>query len=89
MATEGEMVKSITDSVDMNLSKLQEMVEGKRSLACCSPWSQSQRQLSDSTTATVSFRCCTHTYKSFLRCSSRVIILKSGLLVSNQTLGAN
>ena len=28
---------SITDSMDMNLSKLQEMVKD-RSLACCSPW---------------------------------------------------
>ena len=37
------MVKSITDSVDVNLSKLQEMVEGKRSLACCSPWSHRVR----------------------------------------------
>jgi len=27
---------SITDSMDMNLSKLWKMVEG--SLACCSPW---------------------------------------------------
>ena len=36
---------SITDSMDMNLSKLQEIVEdrggdhgGQRSLVCCSPW---------------------------------------------------
>ena len=27
----------ITDSIDMSLSKLQEMVKGG-SLACCSPW---------------------------------------------------
>ena len=43
MATEGEMVKSITDSMDKNLSKLQEMGEGKRTLACCSPWSSRVR----------------------------------------------
>ena len=36
----GQMMKwldGITDSIDMSLSKLQEMVNG-RSLACCSPW---------------------------------------------------
>ena len=30
----------ITDSVDMSLSKLQEMVKG--SLACCSPWAHKE-----------------------------------------------
>ena len=29
---------SITDTMNMNLSKLQEIVEDKGSLACCSPW---------------------------------------------------
>ena len=29
---------SITDSMDMSLSKLQEIVKDKGSLACCSPW---------------------------------------------------
>ena len=28
----------ITDSVDMNLSKLQELVMDRGSLMCCSPW---------------------------------------------------
>ena len=28
----------IIDSMDMNLSKLQEIVEGQGSLTCCSPW---------------------------------------------------
>ena len=28
----------ITDSMDMNLSKLQEIVKGQGSLVCCSPW---------------------------------------------------
>ena len=28
----------ITDSMDMNLSKLQEIVKDRGSLACCSPW---------------------------------------------------
>ena len=29
---------SITDSTDMNLGKLREMVEGQAGLVCCSPW---------------------------------------------------
>ena len=29
---------SFTDSVDMNLSKLWEIVKDKGSLVCCSPW---------------------------------------------------
>ena len=29
---------NITDSMDMNLSKLQETVKGQGSLVCCSPW---------------------------------------------------
>ena len=28
----------ITDSVDMSLSNLQELVKDRGSLACCSPW---------------------------------------------------
>ena len=28
----------INDLMDMNLSKLWEMVEGQGNLACCSPW---------------------------------------------------
>ena len=35
--TEDKMV-SITDSMDMNLSQLQENSGGQRSLAYCSPW---------------------------------------------------
>ena len=36
----------ITDSMDMSLSKLQELLDGQGSLACCSPWgSQGQTQL--------------------------------------------
>ena len=36
--TEDKMVDGITDSMDMSLSKLQEMLEGQVSLVCCSPW---------------------------------------------------
>ena len=36
-AAEGEMLDSITDSLDMNLSKLGDS-GGQRSLACCNPW---------------------------------------------------
>ena len=38
----------ITDSMDMSLSKLQELVDGQGSLASCSPWGpKSQTHLSD------------------------------------------
>ena len=36
---------SITDSMDMNLSKLWEIVEDKRSLTCCSPWGPEESDL--------------------------------------------
>ena len=37
--TEDEMVGSIAAAMDMNLSKLRELVmDGQGSLACCSPW---------------------------------------------------
>ena len=29
---------SLTDSMNLSLSKLQEMGEGQRSVACCGPW---------------------------------------------------
>ena len=32
----------ITNSMDMSLSKLQEMVEEREDLACCSPWDQKE-----------------------------------------------
>ena len=31
-------VDGITDSMDMGLSKLRELVMGQGSLVCCSPW---------------------------------------------------
>ena len=31
---------NITDSMDMNLSKLQEMVKDREARACCGPWWQ-------------------------------------------------
>ena len=34
------MLDRITDSMNRNLSKLQEIVKG--SLACCSPWSRKE-----------------------------------------------
>ena len=33
-----QCLDSITDSVDMNLSKLWEMVKDQGSLVCCRPW---------------------------------------------------
>ena len=32
----------LTDSIDMSLSKLQELVVDRTSLACCSPWGQKE-----------------------------------------------
>ena len=32
----------ITDSVDMSLSKLRELVMGQGSLVCCSPWGRKE-----------------------------------------------
>ena len=37
----------ITDSVDMSLSKLQEMVKDKGSLACGSPWSCKESDMTE------------------------------------------
>ena len=34
---ENEMLDSLTDSLDMNLGKLRETVEGQAGLVCCSP----------------------------------------------------
>ena len=36
---------SIADSVDMNLSKLQEIVKDKGSLMCCSPWDHKESDM--------------------------------------------
>ena len=36
--TEDEMAGCITDSMDMSLGKLWEMVDGQGVLACCSAW---------------------------------------------------
>ena len=40
------MVDSITDSMDMNLSKLQGATEGEGSLGCCSPWGHKESDTS-------------------------------------------
>ena len=37
----------ITDSMDMNLSKLREIVKGKERLVCCSPWSHKEYDMTE------------------------------------------
>ena len=37
----------ITDSMDMNLSKLQDLVMDKGSLACCSPWGLEESDMTE------------------------------------------
>ena len=53
--TEGEMVDGITDSMDMSLSKLQEMVKDRQAWrAAVHGVTRSQTQLSDRTITTTS-----------------------------------
>ena len=40
-------LEGITDSVNMSLSQLQEMVEGQRGLACYSPWGCKQSDMTE------------------------------------------
>ena len=37
----------ITNSKDMSFSKLQELVEGQGSLACCSPWGHKESDMTE------------------------------------------
>ena len=37
----------ITDSVDMSLSKLQELVDGQGRLACFSPWGHKESDMTE------------------------------------------
>ena len=37
----------ITDSMDMSLSKLRELVMDKGGLACCSPWSHKESDMTE------------------------------------------
>ena len=37
----------ITDSMDMSLSKLRELVMDKGGLACCSPWSRKESDMTE------------------------------------------
>ena len=46
-AVEDEMLDSITDSVDVSLSKLWEIVEGRGAwCAACSPWGHKESDMS-------------------------------------------
>ena len=37
----------ITDSVDMNLNKLRELVMDREALACCSPWGRKELNMTE------------------------------------------
>ena len=37
----------ITDSMDMSLSKLWQLVNGQGSLACCSPWGHKELDMTE------------------------------------------
>ena len=37
----------ITDSMDMSLGKLRELVDGQGSLACCSPWGRKESEMTE------------------------------------------
>ena len=45
--TEDNIVDGIINSMDMSLSKIQEMVKDKRSLACCSPWCHKESYMTE------------------------------------------
>ena len=38
---------AITNSMDMSLSRLQELVDGQGSLMCCSPWGRKESDMAD------------------------------------------
>ena len=42
---ENEMLDGITNSMDMSLSELPELVMGQGSLACCSPWGHKESDM--------------------------------------------
>ena len=45
-------LEGIIDSMNMSLSKFQEIVEGQGSMACCSPWGHKESDMTE--------RACTH-----------------------------
>ena len=46
-------LEGIIDSMDMSLSKLQEMLEGQVSLVCCSPWRLKESDMTEQLSAWV------------------------------------
>ena len=41
------LLDSITDSMDMSLSRLQEIVKRQGSLVCCSPWGHKESDMTE------------------------------------------
>ena len=73
---------SITNSTDMNLGKLWEIVEDKKRLVCCSPWGHKELEMTellDGTELIVNLQCCIN-FRCLFAVLSRSVMFDSLLL---------